>query len=259
MKIKTESSIKRKTELLCGFVLEDSNKVLGVPKFDTKTSSSINQSLKDMNGKLGRLTIIPIPGKKQAQRILLAGIGKKENLTQDTIRFVSGKIAQKARELKLKEFSIIVPPTFVIDSVSSVSQIIEGTKMSLYKFDIFKKEKAEKSPDLTIIVSKSNKISKAMKVAETVAEGAIFTKSIANLPPNECTPTTLADFAKSISKKSKMKCTIISQPELKKKGFGGITAVGKGSKNKPKLIVMEHNHGPKNQKTNCFSWKSGHI
>jgi len=102
MRIKTESSTKRKTELLCGFVLEDSNKVLGLPKLDTKISSSINQSLKDMNGKMGKLVIIPISGGKQAQRILLAGIGKKENLTQDTIRFVSGKIAQKARELKLK-------------------------------------------------------------------------------------------------------------------------------------------------------------
>ena len=247
MRIKTQSSIK-KTQLLCAFVLEDSNKIIGLPKFDTKISSSINQSLKDMRGKLGKLTIIPISGKKQAQRILLAGIGKKENLTNDTVRFVSGKIAQKARELQLKEFSIITPPTFVCDSILSVSQIIEGSKMSLYKFEKFKTEKTNKSPDLTIIVSKSDKISKAVKVAEAVAEGAIFTKSIANLPPNECTPTTLANFAKDISKKNKMKCTIISQPELKKKGFGGITAVGKGSKNEPKLIVMEHNHGSKTQK-----------
>ena len=99
MKIKTDSSAKRKTELLCGFVLEDSNKVLGLPKVDSKTTLSINQSLKDMNGKLGKLIIIPIPGKKQAQRILLAGIGKKENITNDTIRFVSGKIAQTARQI----------------------------------------------------------------------------------------------------------------------------------------------------------------
>ncbi|MBT3328814.1 MAG: leucyl aminopeptidase [Nitrosopumilus sp.] len=248
MKVKTENSVKKKTDVLCGFVLEDSNKVLGLPKFDTKISSAISQSLKDMNGKLGKLTIIPNPNKKQAQRILLAGIGKKENLTQDTIRFVSGKIAQKVKELKLKEFSIIVPPTFIWDSISSVSQIIEGTKMSLYKFDKFKTEKVDKVPDLIIIISKSNKISRAIKVAEVVAEGVIFTKSIANLPPNECTPTTLSNFAKNISKKNKMKCKIISQPELKKKGFGGITAVGKGSKNEPKLILIEHNHGPKNQK-----------
>jgi leucyl aminopeptidase len=247
MKIKVENSAKN-TQILCGFVIEKSNKVLGLKKFDTKTSSAINQSLKDMEGKLGKLSIIPIPGKKPAQRILLAGIGRREDLTKDTIRYVSGKIAQKIRELKLKEFSIITPPNTITDQISSVSQIIEGVKMSLYKFDKFKAEKIDKSPDLTIIVSKSNKISKAIKVAETVAEGAIFTKSIANLPPNECTPTTLANFAKDISKKNKMKCTVISQPELKKKGFGGISAVGKGSKNGPKLITIEHNGGLKTQK-----------
>ena len=247
MKVKSENSVKN-TQLLCGFVLENSSKVLGLKKFDTKTTSAINQSLKDMEGKLGRFSIIPVPGKKPAQRIMLAGIGKKENLTKDTIRNISGKIAQKARELKLKEFSIIAPPSFVIDQISSVSQIIEGSKMSLYKFDKFKTEKAEKSPDLTIVVSKSKKISQMIKTSEIIADGAIFTKSIANLPPNECTPSTLADFAKIMSKKNKMKCNIISKIELKKKGFGGITAVGKGSKNEPKLIVLEHNRGKRNEK-----------
>lgn len=248
MKIKIESSTKKKTQLLCGFVLENSNKVLGLGKSDTKTASVISQSLKDMEGKLGKLNIIPLSGKKPTQRILLAGLGKKENLTNDTIRSVSGKIAQKARELKLKEFSIITPPNFVTDQISSVSQIVEGSKMGLYKFDKFKAEKADNSPDLTIIVSKSNKISQAIKTAIVVAEGTIFTKSIANLPPNKCTPSTLADFAKTISKKNKMKCNVFSKPELKKKGFGGITAVGQGSKNEPKLIILEHNRGPRHEK-----------
>jgi len=248
VKIKTESSTKKKTQLLCAFVLENSNKVLGLGKFDAKTSSAINQSLKDMDGKLGRLNIIPVPEKKFVQRILLAGLGKKESLTKDTIRLVSGKIAQKARELKLKEFSIITPPSFVTDQISSVTQIVEGSKMALYKFDKFKVEKVNNSLDLTIIVSKSNKVSQAIKTAIIIADGTIFAKSIANLPPNECTPSTLANFAKIISKKNKMKCNIFSKPELKKRGFGGITAVGQGSKNEPKLIVLEHNRGPSNEK-----------
>jgi leucyl aminopeptidase len=248
VRIKTESSSKKKTSLLCAFVLENPVKVLGLPKFDTKTTIAINQSLKDMEGKLGRLSIIPLSEKKPIQRILLAGIGKKENLTKDTIRFVSGKIAQKARESKLSEFSIISPPSFVTEPTSAVSQIIEGAKMALYKFEKFKTEKVETSPNLTIIVSKSNRISKAVKIAEIVADGVIFTKSIANLPPNECSPTTLSNFAKSMSKKNKMKCNIISEPELKKKGFGGISAVGQGSKNQPKLIILEHSLGRKNDK-----------
>ncbi|MDH3278892.1 MAG: leucyl aminopeptidase [Nitrosopumilus sp.] len=248
MKISTESSIKKKTELLCGFVLENSNQVLGLTKIDKKTALSINQSLKDMDGKLGKLSLIPTPGDKYTNRILLAGLGKKESITNDTIRYVSGKIAQKARELKLKEFSIISPPSFFNESISSISQIVEGSKMALYKFDKFKVEKSEKNPDLTIIVSKSNNISKAIRTSEIIADGVIFAKSIANLPPNECTPTTLANFAKMISKKNKMKCHVISKFELKKKGFGGISAVGQGSKNEPKLIVLEHSNGPRNEK-----------
>ena len=248
MRIKTEGSTKKKTQLLCGFVLENSNKVLGLGKFDAEISSVINQSLKDMGGKLEKLNIIPVPEKNSAQRILLAGLGKKENLTKDTIRLVSGKIAQKARELKLKEFSIITPPSFVIDQISSVSQIIEGSKMALYKFDKFKEEKADNSPDLTIIVTKSNKVLQAIKTAIIVADCVIFTKSIANLPPNECTPSTLAKFAKIISKKNRMRCNIFSKSKLKKKNFGGISAVGQGSKNEPKLIVLEHNCGLRNEK-----------
>ena len=246
MKIKVQNTPK-KTHLLCGFVLEKSDKVLGLPKLDAKTSFAVNQSLKDIEGKAGKLSIIPSTGKKQFQRILIAGIGRKEDITKDTFRQISGRIAQKARELKLKEFSIIVPPTFVMDQISSSAQIVEGAKMGLYKFEKFKAEKEENSPDLTIIVSKSNNVLQSIKTAEVVADGAIFTKSIANLPPNECTPSALADFAKTISK-NKMKCKIISKPELKKKGFGGITAVGQGSKNEPKLIILEHNKGSKNEK-----------
>ncbi len=246
MKIKVQNTPK-KTHLLCGFVLEKSDKVLGLPKLDAKTSFAVNQSLKDIEGKAGKLSIIPSTGKKQFQRILIAGIGRKEDITKDTFRQISGRIAQKARELKLKEFSIIVPPTFVMDQISSSAQIVEGAKMALYKFEKFKAEKEENSPDLTIIVSKSNNVLQSIKTAEVVADGAIFTKSIANLPPNECTPSALADFAKTISK-NKMKCKIISKPELKKKGFGGITAVGQGSKNEPKLIILEHNKGSKNEK-----------
>ena len=45
-----------------------------------------------------------------------------------------------------------------------------------------------------------------------------------------------------------MKCSIISKKELENKGFGGIVAVGQGSKNEPKLIILEHRMGSRNEK-----------
>lgn len=249
MKIQIENpnNSKKKTAMLCGFVLENSDKILGLQNIDSKITSSIKQSISDLGGMFGKILVIPTTS-TSAQRLLIAGIGKKENFTNDTIRFVSGKIAQKARELKLKEFTIIAPPSSVIEPVSSVSQIVEGCKMSLYRFEKYKSKKENGIPNLTILISKSEKISNAIKTANVISEGVIYTKSIANLPPNECTPTTLANFAKIIAKKNNMKCNVLSKIDLKKRGFGGITAVGQGSKNEPKLIILEHNHGPKNEK-----------
>ena len=45
-----------------------------------------------------------------------------------------------------------------------------------------------------------------------------------------------------------MKCKVFSKIELKKKGFGGITAVGQGSKNEPKMIILEHKRGRPTEK-----------
>jgi len=249
MKVKVESAnlFKKKTAMLCGFVLEDSDKILGLEKIDFKLTPAIKQSINDMGGKFGKITVIPTLH-KNTQRMLVAGLGKREKFNNDTIRFVSGKIAQNARELNLKEFTIIVPPSFVIEPILSVSQIVEGCKMSVYKFENFKSKKENITPNLTILVSKSDKISKASKIAEIVSDGVVYAKSIANLPPNECTPTTLANFARIIAKKNKMKCSIISKNELRKKGFGGITAVGQGSKNEPKMIILEHAGGKHNEK-----------
>jgi leucyl aminopeptidase len=250
VKIKIESSnpLRKKTEALCGFVLENSDKILGLNKINSKISDSVKQSIKDINGEFGKISVIPTNNKIPAKRIIIAGIGKKDKITNDTIRFVSGKIAQKVNELKLKEFSIISPPGFVIEPVLAASQITEGCKMSLYKFEKFKSKKESTIPDLSIHVSKSNKITKAIKNSDVISDGVIFTKSIANLPPNECNPATLAAFAKDMAKKNKMKCIVLSKSELKKKGFGGITAVGQGSKNEPKLMILEHNGGSRTEK-----------
>lgn len=246
VKIKIKDRLSGKTSMLCLFVLEGSEKIHGLEGDEAK-DARIRQSVRDMQGKFGRVAVIPTP-EKQHERVLLAGLGKKAKLDRDSIRFVSGKIAQKARELRLKEFSIVAPADSAGDAGLTVSQIVEGCKMSLYRFEKFKSEKENKVPDVAILVSKSDDVSRAIREAEIVSEAVIFTKSVANLPPNECVPDTLAQLARSMARKNKMKCKVISKSELAKRGFGGITAVGQGSRNEPKLIILEYSGGPSNQK-----------
>ena len=248
IKIEDVKPLKKKTQMLCTFVLEKSNQNLNFGKLDSKLDGALGQSIKEIETKMGDISVIPTLDKCAPKRILLASLGKKEKISNDTIRFVSGKIAQKARELGLSEFTIVVPKSFVKEQTQSISQIVEGAKLSLYTFDKFRNKKEKKSPNLTIISSRSSKTIKIAKDAEAIADGVIFTKSIANLPPNQCPPSELASFARNLANKNKMKCKIVGKSELKKQGFGGISAVGQGSKNEPRLIILEHNRGGRTQK-----------
>ena len=250
MKIKSESAkpLKKKTSVLCAFVLENSNEPLGLGKINEKINSSVKEAVIETKGKIGGISIVSTLGIIPPKKILIAGLGPKNKLSTDVLRNVSGKIAQKIRSMGLPEFSIIVPSGFPIDSDSSISAIVEGSILSMYSFDTYKKEKSEKSPNLSILVSNSQNAQKIISKAEIVSQGVIYTRSIANLPPNDCSPSRLASFANAVATKNRLKCKIISKDELRKKGFGGISAVGQGSKNEPKLIILEHNKGRQNDK-----------
>ena len=250
MKIKAESTkpSNKKTPILCAFVLENSKEPFGLGKIHEKINSLVKESVKETKGKVGEISIIQTLGITPANKILIAGLGPKNKLSTDVLRNVTGKIAQKVRSLGLSEFSIIIPIGFPIDSDSSISAVVEGTMLSLYSFDKFKKEKSEKSPDLSILVSNSQNAQKVISQTQIVAEGTLFARDTANLPPNECSPSTLASITKSLSSKNKLKCKIFSKNELKQKKFGGISAVGQGSKNEPKLIILEHSKGRRNDK-----------
>ena len=250
MKIRSESAkpLKKKTSVLCAFVLENSNEPLGLGKINEKINSSVKDAIKETKGKIGGISIVSTLGIIPPKNILIAGLGPKNKLSTDVLRNVSGKITQKIRSMGLPEFSIIVPSGFPIDSNSSISPIVEGSILSMYSFDSYKKEKSEKSPNLSILVSNSQNAQKIISKAEIVSQGVIYTRSIANLPPNDCSPSRLASFANAVATKNRLKCKIISKDELRKKGFGGISAVGRGSKNEPKLIILEHNKGKRNDK-----------
>ena len=250
MRIRAESvpSGKKKTEVLCAFCFEDTNVAIGLGKLNKKIEQTISQSIKEINGEKGKISIIHSHKEIPSERVLIAGLGKKNKFTSDVIRDVTGIITKKIHELKIKEFSIIIPDKTPIDNNQIISSIVEGANLSLYEFDLFKKEKSNnKEPDLILLTSNKN-AQKIIKDSIIISDAVKFTRDVANLPPNECPPMKLGEIAKKIANENKMKCTVFSKNEIKSKGLGGVTAVGQGSKNEPKFIILEYRNGKKEQK-----------
>jgi leucyl aminopeptidase len=88
----------------------------------------------------------------------------------------------------------------------------------------------------------------ALKRGQAIAAGVALAKDLGNLPGNVCTPTYLAEQAQTLAKNHKFKCEVLSQKELEKLGMGSFLSVAKGSRQPPKLIVMQHNGGKKGDK-----------
>ncbi len=312
VKVRVSGTAKPGVEMLCGFAFSDDK---GLPRFvsagghgnavpDKDLASALRQTARDVAGKQGRIAVIPVPSKRPARRLLVAGLGSHKEATYDAVRHVSGKIAKKAAELKLGEFAVVVPRLGAGSTqAGAASAIVEGSKMATYKFDRFKGAGGDDGdvgddgdgdggfgygaegggatrgssppvtrsglvsevlsagdaagPDLVIVCDGPPKkeqkkkgetlddVSKAVRTSSVISDGNLFVRSVANLPPNECTPQTLADIARGIARKDgRLKCTVVSKGALKRRGFGGITAVGQGSKNEPKLIILEYRGAP---------------
>src|SRR3989338_9533653 len=154
MKSEKTQSLNKKTSALCAFVFEDSKELLGIPKLPAKLDAAVKQSIKETQGKFEFLSIIHTHQLIAAEKLVIAGLGKKQKTTTDSIRMVAGKIAQKVRELKLADFTIIVPEYLQFNINQTVSAIVEGAEMSMYSFDKYKKEKKEgRVPDLILVTA----------------------------------------------------------------------------------------------------------
>ena len=250
MRIRAESSspLKKRTAVLCAFCFEDNSIPIGLGKLQKKIDQAVSQSVKEIKGKKNKIAIIHSHGEIPAEKILIAGLGKKNKITSDIIRDVAGNVTKKIHDLGIKEFSIILPEKTSIKNETLISSIIEGANLSLYDFDLFRKEKNKsKEPDLTLLTSEKN-AQKVVKTYMIISDAVRFTRDVANLPPNECPPEKLGDIAKKIASQNKIKCTIFTKKEIKSKGLGGVTAVGQGSKNEPRFIILEYRNGKKEQK-----------
>jgi len=79
------------------------------------------------------------------------------------------------------------------------------------------------------------------RVGTILAESQNLARELSNEPPNELPPAALAQAAERTAKEGGLKCRVLDVKELQRLKMGGILAVGGGSSNPPRVIVLEHN------------------
>jgi leucyl aminopeptidase len=214
----------------------------------------------DFQGKAGQTLLLYPRGALPARRLLLVGMGERAALNAEHIRQAGARAAHKAHEIKLGSFAMNLPHCNDL-SVSEVARALtEGIELALYRY---LEHKSNLSPDeqhrlehVALAVAEEHEATlQGMQTGQNMAQGVIRARNLANAPGNILTPARMAEIAQEIGARSQMQVTVFGPDELEQQGFGGVLAVGKGSTQTPRFIIMEHGTPAADLPTICLVGK----
>ncbi|MDO8585367.1 MAG: leucyl aminopeptidase family protein [bacterium] len=102
----------------------------------------------------------------------------------------------------------------------------------------------------------SSDLNASVKRGVILGEAMNRCRTLANYPAGEMSPEGLAEAAREVAKETKnVTVTVFDEKRLKSEGMNAILAVGKGSANPPRLIVLEYKGGKDGEKPLAFVGK----
>ncbi|MFA5940045.1 MAG: leucyl aminopeptidase [Sinimarinibacterium sp.] len=213
----------------------------------------------DMDGKLGSIVVLHnVPG-TFADRVMLVGLGRERSFDETAFRkavTASSRALHATGAIDACSYLTHVPVKNR-DFHWNVGQAVLATEDAYYRFDDCRGAKArEDLPSYKLerytfdVPRRSDLPTGEQGLAEALAicKGVKIAKDLGNLPGNICTPTYLGEQAKKLATRTGIKVKVLEQADMEQLGMGALLSVSKGSRQLPKLIVMEYLKGPKGEK-----------
>ncbi|MDR1168792.1 MAG: leucyl aminopeptidase [Heliobacteriaceae bacterium] len=216
-------------------VLENANnvpcEVIVVSMFEgEKTSQELANKFaleKDnFEGKFGQTYLLHTLGQSCAEKILVLGLGKRDEFCPDKLREAAAKAVKKLISIKAKN------AVFDLD-VEAGKQAVTGALIGNYAFDKYKTEKADRLDEVSFARFSQNDIDEAKIFGEALE----FARNIANEPAQYATPSKLAELAQSFNG---LETRVFERDEIEEMGMNAFLAVGRGSSQPPKFIHMKY-------------------
>ena len=210
----------------------------------------------EIKGKLGELTLIHTLGKIPARRVLVAGLGKQQELTLDRIRRIIAEACRFLRGKEIKRVATIAHGTGVggIEPEKAAQAIAEGSILGLYSFrrHITKEPEAGELEELLIAERERNKLPQLERGCATgrvMAEATNFARDMINEPANFMTPSHMAEIAKRLAAEYSLECTVLDREQMQGLGMGALLGVAQGSQQEPRFILLQYKGDTSSQKT----------
>jgi leucyl aminopeptidase len=209
----------------------------------------------EATGKWGEQTLVHTLGKLPVARVLIVGLGKREEFTLDRVRSVSAESAKCLRKIGARRIGTIVHGAGSqtgaggFNAAQATQALVEGALLGLYRFTRYKREKEDDKKQvesLTIVERGREKLRamvEAVRRGRIVAEATNAARDLVNEPGNTLTPTELARRARAMARGARIRCRVLGPRELRRLGANALLGVARGSQEPARLIILTYRGG----------------
>lgn len=185
----------------------------------------------------------------KAERLVVVGLGKAEALSEKTFIDAVAKAA-KASKAKTVCFTSTEWLPQGRDAAWAARTTARAAFFAAQPAVTLKTRGEEPQAALHTLVLRTleeKEAQKALSEGRDIAAAMIWAKHLADLPPNICTPSFLAEAAQELAKDvgDKLTCKVWDKKAIEERGMGGVMAVSQGSVEEPRFIELSWQGGSK--------------
>ena len=180
-------------------------------------------------------------------RLLTVGAGDAATLDRETVVRVAAASIRRLGGRTVRSLAIWIDPlAAALDggAAAVAESVARGVVEGAFDPQTIYRETVEAAPpqlDELILVVADGDVGTLLKAAERgqiIGEGANRARTLANRASNDVSPEVLADEARAIAEAHDLSIDVIEPDRARELGMGMFLAVGQGSDNAPRMIVM---------------------
>jgi leucyl aminopeptidase len=188
------------------------------------------------------------------RRVLLVGVGKREDHTVERLRRAVGSAVRVAERMSITELAISVGHVHHLsehmgDFYSGVAAI-EAAVLAAWDFRELKTA-ADDSPQapletVTLLAhgeDEQRELDRAAWYARVTGRAANLARDLQTRPGNVATPGFLADRARELGERLDLAVSVLDREAMRREGMHALLAVAQGTQEEPRFIVMEYRGG----------------
>ncbi len=239
-----------RTDMLCLPVFEDEHNDDHLDALDRLLLGQIKQLMRDkqFSGKTDEQHLLVVFPKREFRYLLLLGLGKSKDFDLDKLRKTAGIAGQKALSSKAASAAFLLPRHRLPKEVGANNvgcAVVEGFNLGSYFFDKYKSgnDRHIKPKALTVLFADQKQATDAKTGARKgliVSDLQNYCRDLAGSPGNVVTPTYLANEARRLSRRFKLRVQVMGRPQIEKLKMGAFLAVAKASAEPPYLIRIDY-------------------